>query len=59
MDCEDSMKASYWYARTDEEGAGPTYVVGRGDEEITLPCLFHWEAVTIVEALNKVEGESK
>ncbi len=53
------MTASYWYARTDEEGAGPTYVVGRGDEEITLPCLFQWEAIAIVKALNSVEGEKK
>lgn len=42
---------SYWYARTDEEGAGPTYVVGRGDEEITYPCLFRHEAQAMVEAL--------
>ncbi len=53
------MTVSYWYARTDEEGAGPTYVVGRGDEEITLPCLFQWEAIAIVKALNSVEGEKK
>ena len=44
---------SYWYTRTDEEGAGPTYVVGRGDEEITHPCLFRHEAQAIVDALNK------
>ena len=42
----------YWFTRTDEEGAGPTYVVGRGDEEITHPCLFRHEAETIVNALN-------
>jgi hypothetical protein len=53
------MRPSYWCARTDEEGAGPTYVVGRGDEEITLPCLFQWEAMAIVKALNDAEGESK
>jgi hypothetical protein len=53
------MKPSYWCARTDEEGTGPTYVVGRGDEEITLPCLFQWEAIAIVEALNDAEGENK
>lgn len=45
----------YWFARTDEEGAGPTYVVGRGDEEITHPCLFCHEAQAIVDALNKLE----
>ena len=50
-----SGKQSYWYARTDEEGAGPSYVVGRGDEEITFPCLFQWEAVAIVEALKNAE----
>lgn len=47
----------YWFARTDEEGAGPTYVVGRGDEEITHPCLFRWEAQAIVDALNKLTEE--
>jgi len=46
---------TYWYTRTDEEGAGPTYVVGRGDEEITHPCLFRWEAQAIVETLNSKE----
>jgi hypothetical protein len=45
---------SYWYARTDEEGAGPTYVVGRGDEEITYPCLFRHEAQAMVDALNQL-----
>ncbi len=52
---------SYWYAMA-EKDAGPTYVVGRGDEEITFPCLFQWEAVAIVEALRKAlenQGESK
>jgi len=50
----------YRFARTDEEGAGPTYVVGRGDEEITHPCLFRHEAQAIVDALNKLtDGESK
>lgn len=44
----------YWFARTDEEGAGPTYVVGRGDEEITYPCLFRHEAQAMVEALNQL-----
>ena len=51
---------SYWCARTDEEGAGPTYVVGRGDEEITHPCLFQDEAQAIVialDALRSTEGE--
>jgi len=51
---------SYWFARTDYEGAGPTYVVGRGDEEITHPCLFQDEAQAIVGALNALhstEGE--
>jgi|DEB3_MinimDraft_2_1074329.scaffolds.fasta_scaffold00624_10 hypothetical protein len=50
-----SEKQNYWYARTDEEGAGPTYVVGRGDEEITLPCLFLWEAQAVVQALRNAE----
>jgi hypothetical protein len=58
------MKSSYWYAMTEKEGTGPTYVVGRGDEEITFPCLFQWEAAAIVEALKNAEelnaqGESK
>lgn len=46
---------SYWFARTDTEGAGPTYVVGRGDEEITHPCLFKHEAQAIVNALKGLE----
>ncbi|MGL4679545.1 MAG: hypothetical protein ACRCWC_09225, partial [Plesiomonas shigelloides] len=46
-----NTQPSYWFARTDEKGAGPTYVVGRGDEEITHPCLFQHEAQAIVEAL--------
>ena len=46
---------SYWLARTDDEGAGPTYVVGRGDEEITHPCLFKHEAQAIVKALQALE----
>ena len=50
---------SYWYARTDEEGAGPTYVVGRGDEKITLPCLFRWEAHAMVNALNSATPDKK
>lgn len=45
---------SYWYVRTDEEGAGPTYVVGRNDEEITYPCLFQHEAQAIVDALRAI-----
>ena len=51
---------SYWCAKTDDEDAGPTYVVGRGDEEITHPCLFQDEAQAIVSALNALhstEGE--
>ena len=50
-----NAQPSYWFARTDEEGAGPTYVVGRGDEEITHPCLFQHEAQAIVEALSKIQ----
>ena len=46
---------SYWYAQTDSEGAGPTYVVGRGDEEITYPCLFKHEAQAIVAALRALQ----
>lgn len=46
---------SYWFVRTDEEGAGPTYVVGRNDEEITLPCLFRHEAQAIVAALTALQ----
>ena len=41
---------SYWYARTDEEGAGPTYVVGRGDKEIAWG-LAGETARQVVEAL--------
>lgn len=47
---------SYWCARTDDKGAGPTYVVGRGDEEITHPCLFQDEAQVIVRALNALQS---
>lgn len=46
---------SYWLAQTDDEDAGPTYVVGRGDEEITHPCLFKHEAQAIVNALQALE----
>ena len=49
-------KPVYWYARTDEEGAGPSFVVGRGDEEITYPCLFQHEAQAIVDALRVSKG---
>ena len=48
---------SYWYIRTDAEGVGPTYVVGRGDEEITHPCLFQDEAQAIVNALNTLRNQ--
>ena len=50
-----TTQPKYWFARSDEEGAGPTYVVGRGDEEITHPCLFRHEAQAIVEALSKAQ----
>ncbi len=49
---------SYWFVRTDEEGAGPTYVVGRNDEEITLPCLFRHEAQAIVAALSALQNNT-
>lgn len=56
-----STQPSYWFARTDEKGAGPTYIVGRGDEEITHPCLFQHEAQAIVEALRAAlaQGEQE
>ena len=50
---------SYWYTRTDDEGVGPTYVVGRGDEEITHPCLFQDEAQAIVSALNTLRKQDR
>lgn len=50
---------SYWCARTDDEGAGPTYVVGRGDEEITHPCLFKDEAQAIVITLNGLQKQKE
>jgi len=49
---------SYWFVRTDEEGAGPTYVVGRNDEEITHPCLFRHEAQAIVAALSALQNNT-
>jgi hypothetical protein len=52
---------SYWFAQSDEEEVGPTYVVGRGNEEITHPCLFRHEAQAIVAALNalaKSQGDN-
>jgi hypothetical protein len=56
---QNKKQGTYWYTRTDDEGTGPTYVVGRGDEEITHPCLFRYEAQAIVAALNKLtEGEA-
>lgn len=54
---DQSNTPSYWYANTDSEGAGPTYVVGRGDEEITQPCLFQDEAQAIVGALNVLQTQ--
>jgi len=50
---------SYWFANTDSEGAGPTYVAGRGDEEITHPCLFKDEAQAIVSALNGLQKQKE
>ena len=46
----------YWFAQSGEENTGPTYVVGRGDEEITHPCLFRDEAQAIVHALNRLQN---
>ena len=51
-----NITPKYWFAQSSEEGAGPTYVVGRGDEEITHPCLFRNEAQVVVNALNALQN---
>ena len=48
--------SSYWFVQSGEETTGPTYVVGRGDEEITHPCLFRNEAQVVVNALNALQN---
>ena len=47
---------SYWFVQSGEETTGPTYVVGRGDEEITHSYLFRYEAQAIVDALNSLRN---
>ncbi len=53
---EQNYPPIYWFSQSDDKGAGPMYVVGRGDEEITHPCLFRHEAQAIVDVLRALQN---